>query len=124
MKKRISSLVSVAALAGFVLSAQAGDYKTVIVPAGGETAVNVASDGFMLLRNYTQEGGSTRGLIKVDIRDQSATVMSATLVDNNVDLLAEPINSIIIAGPATVTATCPADASSCVLTYRKNSGQD
>ena len=101
----------------------AGEYKTVVIPAGEVQAIKVDNDGFILLRNFTQEGGMTRGLVKISTDSGDVSVLAATIIEGDASNALEAVNSIIIAGKG-VTASCPADAMSCVLTYRKTNGED
>jgi len=123
MKMR-ASLASLLLCASAVLL-YAGDYKTLVLSANGSENINVVSDGFILLRNFTQEGGSTtRGTVSVSKDGTDATVLAASTVPVNLSDDQESINSIIIAGPASLTVTCPGDATDCVLTYRKTNGSN
>jgi len=60
-----------------------------------------------------------RGTVSVMIGSQTAIVLTASIVDNPTTL--EPVNSVVIAGPATVNVTCGSDATTCFVSYRKES---
>ena len=118
-----------AVLAGLFLCASAvllyaGDYKTLVLSANGSENINVASDGFILLRNFTQEDGATRGTVNLTTDSGSVSVLAASIIDPDAASDLETVNSIIIAGPATLTVSCPSDATNCVLTFRKTSGSN
>jgi len=75
----------------------------------------------MLIRNFTQDvAESPRGVVTVTRPPTSVTpvnVLAAAI------LTASPpdvINSVVIAGPADVTATCPTDAI-CFISFKKAS---
>src|SRR3954468_17047456 len=113
-------VVFLSASAGMV---SAGEFKSAIISPGGSLSINVPGDHFLKIRNFTQEGGATRGLVTVTLNhgmSESANVMSAAIVDPTLTSALEVINDIIVGGPADVAVTCPADATQCFISYRKD----
>ena len=87
---------------------------------------NTVPDGvFMRVRNFTQDGGTVRGVVTVTITGQatSTVVLAATILEPQsptptpAPSALEPMNTVIIAGPATVTVTAGDVAT--FVTYRK-----
>jgi hypothetical protein len=117
----------------------ANDFKSVIVAPGSPLQINVPGNHFLVIRNFTQEGGTSRGVVMVtDANGQMANVLAAAIIDTGASATPTPtptpsptatpslaqlevINSVVIAGPVTVTVTCAADAMGCFITYRKDS---
>jgi hypothetical protein len=81
--------------------------------------INVGSNKSLVIRNFTQNGGVTRGTIQVMSGSFTVpNVLTATIVDPALqEGFLEPVNEIVIAGPATVTVTAGDQA--CFITYRK-----
>jgi hypothetical protein len=101
----------------------AGEFKSAIISPGASLSINVPGDHFLKIRNFTQEGGTTRGVVTVTLNQgmsQSANVLSAAIVDPTLTSALEVINDIIVGGPADVAVTCPADATQCFISYRKD----
>jgi hypothetical protein len=96
------------------------DFKSVIIAANGSTSISVPNNHFLIIRNFTQEGGTTRGVVTVtDANSQTSAVLTAAIIDSSSASL-EVINSEVIAGPVTVDVTC-GDGTSCVITYKRQS---
>jgi hypothetical protein len=99
----------------------AGNFQSQVVQAGSTLTINVRNDGFLVIRNFTQEedsGVTARGFISVtDSTGLTATVLTATIVDPTNTVPFEPVNDIVIAGPSTVTVT--GGNTNCFITYRK-----
>jgi hypothetical protein len=129
MKKLPRSIAPVLIVLVFSCFASADDFKSKVI--AGDAGVTptalprVHGDQFMVIRNFTQENGSssTRGVVQVS-KDNGSTwvnVLSAAFVDttsNPPDI----INNIIIAGPADVQATCGAAiGASCFISFKKDS---
>jgi hypothetical protein len=112
------------ATCGFTGIAFAGDFKGVVIASGDTLTppIHVSGDQFLVIRNFTQDSGSTRGLVNVYqiATGQSANVLAATIIDQNNPPALEVINNVVIAGPANVTVSC-GDGTNCFLTYRKES---
>jgi hypothetical protein len=98
------------------------DFKSAIITSASPLSINVPDNHFLVIRNFTQEGGTSRGVVTVtDANSQTANVLTAAIIDTSTSTSVEVINTEIIAGPATVAVTCPADATSCVITYKRES---
>jgi len=96
------------------------DFKSMVV-ASGVTAdlPRIHGDQFMLIRNFTQDDGSPRGVVTVTKPPNSGTavnVLAAAALDASPP---DVINSIVIAGPADVSVTCGTTSGNCFISYRK-----
>ena len=86
-------------------------------------SITVGADKSLVIRNFTQDGGSLRGFISVTMTNSSNVntadhVLTATIVDQFLPKGSlEPVNEIVIAGPSTVIVT--AGDAACFITYRK-----
>ena len=100
----------------------AADFKSAVVTDVPLGPIHVARDHFLVIRNFTQEGGTTRGLVNVyDISSgQFVNVLAAAIIDTDPSTPVEVINNVVIDGPANVTVTCGTGAT-CFVTYRKES---
>ncbi len=108
-----------------VTSLFADDFKSKIVEQNGTLLpdpIHVPDGQHLVIRNFTQDGGTMRGLVNVYLipTGQSADVLAATIIDPNSSPALEVINRLVIAGPANVTVTC-GDGTSCFITYKKES---
>jgi hypothetical protein len=106
------------------IHAFAGSFKSTTIATGGSLSIEVPDDRFLVIRNFTQEGGTTRGVVTVTTDTGTANVLAAAIVDSGTSSTSIPlevISNVVIAGPATVNVTCPADATDCFITYRKES---
>ena len=106
----------------FIGTTFADDFKSMVV-ASGITAdlPRIHGDQFMVIRNFTQDTGSARGTVlvtKPPTTGPTVNVLSATILDF---FFLEPINNVVIAGPADVTVTCPDPAATCFVSYKKDS---
>lgn len=122
MKTRVSQYLIAALFFASPTLVLADDFKSVILAPNGVQQINVDGQHFLRIRNFTQEGGSMRGLVNVALNDQSglsANVLAAAIVDPASAAL-DVINSIVISGPVTVTVTCGDATGSCFITYRKD----
>ena len=116
-------LIAVAFCAS-VISVFAGSFQSATIAPGGSLTIAVADSRFLVVRNFTQEGGTSRGVVTVTTDTGTANVLAAAIVNSGTSSTAVPlevISNVIVAGPATVTVTCPADATDCFITYRKES---
>lgn len=119
MRYCLASLLILAAVGLTV----ADDFKSITFDTASSQTIRIHGDQFMLIRNFTQEGGSDRGVISVnELRtNQTATVLTAAILDPSSPTV-EVINTVIIAGPADVTFTCGSDATgNCFVSYKKAS---
>lgn len=106
------------------MSAFAGSFQSATITPGGSLAIEVPDSRFLVIRNFTQEGATTRGVVTVTVDSGTANVLAAAIVDSGTSSTSIPlevISNVVVAGPATVTVTCPADATNCFITYRKES---
>jgi hypothetical protein len=117
------SLIAVVFCASAVF-AFAGSFQSATITPGGSLTIAVGDSRFLVIRNFTQEGGTSRGVVTVTTDTGTANVLTAAILDSGTSSTAVPlevISNVVIAGPATVTVTCPADATDCFITYRKES---
>lgn len=96
----------------------AGPFHTKVI-TNQPLVLSIAENVFLQIRNFTQEGGATRGTVTATIDGQTVNVLTASQI-NSADLATAPefINRIVIAGPATVTVNPVADAT-LTISYRK-----
>ena len=87
--------------------------------------ITVPDDHFLKIANFTQVGGTDRGVVAVTLTGEnggSANVLSATRIDlstgSNSQNFPEIGNRVIIAGPANVTVQ-PVIGATLFITYRK-----
>ena len=115
----------VAFVCGAAAVVRANDYKSVVIQGNTSltSPIDVSGDRFLVIRNFTQQGGTVRGTVNVTIGTQTITVLTASILPADSTTTLEPVNSIVISGPATVTVTCGSDATTCFVTYRKESDQ-
>jgi hypothetical protein len=100
------------------------DFKSKVVNAGDTQALPRVHNGqFMVIRNFTQENGSSmdRGVVQVSMDGGATfvTVLSAAFVDTTTNP-PDVINNIIIAGPADVQVTCGTGAGNCFISFKKD----
>jgi hypothetical protein len=129
MKKLLTLLV----LFVVATSAMAAPYRSVVVTAAGPTlTINVAAGNFIVIRNFTQEGGTVRGVVTAAITTTSsggttitttANVLTAAMIDTTAAVTPETMNVVTIAGPVMITVA-PVTAAQLFLTYRKESQPD
>src|SRR6184192_1403251 len=112
--------------AGFVF---AGGFKSNIITTS-QLTVTIPEDHFLKITNFTQQGGTDRGVVSVtltgDENSGTANVLTATRIDlstgTNSQNAPEIINRVIIAGPAQVTVA-PVTGATLFITYRKESNE-
>ena len=121
---RCSIALVVLAAASFAF---ANPFKTKIITGSSSAlVVTVPDDHFLKITNFTQQGGTDRGVVSVtltgDENGGTANVLTATRVDLSTGINAqnapEIINRAIIAGPAQVTVA-PVTGATLFITYRK-----
>ena len=107
--------------AGFVF---AGGFKSKVITTSPLT-ITVPDDRVLKITNFTQEGGTERGVVHVTLSGDdggSADVLAATRVDlstgANSENLPEINNRVNIAGPAQVRIA-PVTGATLVITYKK-----
>jgi len=92
--------------------------------------ISVPSDHFLKITNFSQEGGTDRGVVSVTFNGEgnsgSANVLTAIRIDfstgGNYQNFPEIANKVIIAGPAEVTVA-PVTGATLFITYRKESNE-
>ena len=109
----------------------ANPFKSKIVTStSSPLMINVPEDHFLKITNFSQEGGTDRGIVSVmlmgDENSGTANVLTATRIDlstgANSQNSPEIINRAIIAGPAQVTVT-PVTGATLFISYRKESNE-
>ena len=129
MKKLLTLLV----LFVVATSAMAAPYRSVVIAAASPAlTITVAAGNFIQIRNFTQEGGTVRGVVAAAITTTSssgttttttANVLTAALIDTTAATTPETTNLVTVAGPATITVA-PVPAATLFITYRKESQPD
>lgn len=110
----------------------AGDFQSAVITGGTSLTqpIIVPDDHFLVIRNFTQVSQgppASRGVVTViNLNGQkmvNADILTAAIIDptNPSPGSLEVINNVVVAGRATVTATCPTGAT-CFITYR--TGED
>jgi len=120
MKTSLRLLVAVLLL-NITSFVRAGDFISVVLQANQQLApITVAGDQILKIRNFTQDvGGFNRGFVSVTKNGLTITnAFVASIEDPATAFLLDPVNSFVVAGPATVTVTC-GDTTSCFISYRK-----
>jgi len=107
--------------AGFVF---AGGFKSKIITTSPVT-IAVSDDRFLKITNFTQEGGTERGVVRVNLSGDSGgsvNVLAATRIDLgtgiNSQAFPEINNSVVIAGPADVRVA-PVMGATLLITYKR-----
>src|SRR5437588_487013 len=110
------------ALCGYAGTTFADDFKSVVVPLSG-LSIRVHGDQFMVIRNFTQEMGTTRGVVTVSKPPNPPVpvqVLAAAIISQSTSPPLDVINSVVIAGPADVTFTC-GNGATCFVSFKKDS---
>ena len=91
--------------AGFVFG---GGFKSRVVTTSPLT-IPVPDDHFLKITNFTQEGGTERGVVRVNLRGDDggvANILTATRIDLSTGISSQSFpeisNEVVIAGPADV----------------------
>lgn len=120
MKKILRYLGPVFVVLACCCFASGDDFKSETITSGATVILpRVHGDQFMVIRNFTQEDGSTRGIVTVTKPPSTGTpvnVLTAAI------LTASPpdiINTVVIAGPADVAATCGNTSGNCFISFKK-----
>src|SRR5437667_6261053 len=107
--------------AGFVF---AGGFKSNIITSS-QLTITVPQDRFLKITNFTQEGGTDRGVVGVTLSGDAggaANVLTATRIDLSTGInsqnLPEIGNQVIIAGPAEVNVP-PVAGATLLISYKK-----
>lgn len=130
-------MLAIRCLVGFTLLAAAAfafanPFKSKIISTGDSTLeIIVPGDHFMKITNFTQQGGTDRGVVQVDLpfdspNGGSTNVLTATRIDLSTGAMAqnapEISNGVVIAGPARVRIN-PVPGATLFITYRKERDQ-
>ena len=109
----------------------ANPFKSKIITSSSSSLmINVPEDHFLKITNFSQEGGTDRGIVSVmlmgDENSGTANVLTATRTDlstgTNSQSPPEISNRVIIAGPAQVTVA-PVTGATLFITYKKESNE-
>jgi hypothetical protein len=107
--------------AGFVF---AGGFKINIITTS-QLTITVPEDRFLKITNFTQQGGTDRGVVSVTLSGDAggtANVLAATRIDLSTGINSQNFpeigNAVFIAGPAEVTVPSVAGAT-LLITYKK-----
>src|ERR1041385_330882 len=106
----------------------AAGFKTRIITASPLT-IAVPEDRFLRITNFTQEGGTDRGVARVNLSgdaDGIANVLDATRIDFSTGINSQNFpeigNQVIIAGPTEVKVP-PVAGATLFITYQKGSNE-
>jgi hypothetical protein len=106
---------------GFVF---AGGFRSKVITTS-QLTIPVSDDRFLKITNFTQEGGTERGVVRVNLSGDAggvANVLTATRIDFSTGInsqnFPEISNQVIIAGPADVRVA-PVMGATLVITYKK-----
>jgi len=107
--------------AGFVFG---GGFQSKIITSSPLT-IPVPEDRFLKITNFTQEGGTERGVVRVNLSSDAggaANVLTATRIDFSTGINSQNFpeigNQVIIAGPAAVKVPAVAGAT-LLISYRR-----
>src|SRR6266850_2489273 len=107
--------------AGFVF---AGEFQSKIITSSPLT-ISVPEDRFLKITNFTQEGGTERGVVRVNLSGDpngAANVLTATRIDFSTGINSQNFpeinNQAIVAGPADVRIA-PVMGATLLVTYKK-----
>ena len=102
----------------------AGAFKSQVITASALT-ITVPEDRFLKITNFTQEGGSDRGVVSVTLSGDAggtANVLTATRIDFSTGINSQNFpeigNPVIVAGPAEVNIP-PVAGATFLITYKK-----
>lgn len=110
--------------------AVAGPFKSKII-TNSRLSITVPGDHFLKITNFTQEGGTDRGVVAVTLQGDAessgtANVLAATRIDSSAGVnwqnSPEISNRVVIAGPAEVRVS-PIAGATLFITYRKESNE-
>ena len=89
-----------------------------IKPASDTLSLDVPDAQFLTIRNFTQEGGTQRGVVTVTANGQTNNVLAAALIDQGLSVPPEFIKKVVIPGPAQITIA-PVPGTTLFVTYRR-----
>src|SRR5207244_10514527 len=125
---RVRCLVVFVLLAG-ARFAVANPFKSKIITSSA-LQISVPSDHFLKITNFSQEGGTDRGVVSVTFNGEgnsgTANVLTAIRIDfstgGNAQSFPEIANKVIIAGPAEVTVE-PINGAKLFITFWTESNE-
>jgi hypothetical protein len=103
----------------------------IITGTSSPLVITVPDDHFLKITNFSQEGGTDRGVVAVTLTGDenssgTANVLTATRIDLSTGASSqnspEIVNRVIIAGPAQVTIA-PITGATLFISYRKESNE-
>jgi hypothetical protein len=122
MTKIFRPLAPVFVVLMFSCFVSADDFNSITFDSTSSQTIRVHGDQFMVIRNFTQEMGSMRGLVMAAKPDAmtgtTVNVLAAAILSNPT---LEVINNVVIAGPADVTFTCGTGGGNCFISFKKDS---
>jgi hypothetical protein len=99
----------------------AGEFKSKIITTS-QLTIPVPEDRFLKITNFTQEGGTDRGVVRVPHPGGSANVLTATRIDFSTGINSQNFpeigNPVIVAGPAEAKVP-PVAGATLFITYKK-----
>ena len=112
--------------AGFVF---AGGFKSNIITSS-QLTITVPEDRFLKITNFTQEGGTDRGVVSVTLSGDAggtADILTATRIDFSTGINSQNFpeigNAVFIAGPAEATVPSVSGAT-LLITYKKEPNEE
>jgi hypothetical protein len=102
----------------------------IITSTSSPLTITVPDDHFLKITNFSQEGGTDRGVVAVTLMGENdsgtANVLTATRIDlstgSNSQNFPEIGNRVVVAGPAQVTVA-PVTGATLFITYRKEANE-
>jgi hypothetical protein len=102
----------------------AGDFHSAVISTGASLPdITVADQHFIRIRNFTQDNNGTRGTVTVKLGTSGAPVVVLVAAAQTTSAAPEAVNSIVIAGPATITIKASLTGNTFV-TYIKEKDSD
>src|SRR5436190_14976113 len=127
MKTAARCLIAVVMLAAASF-AFAHPFKSKIITTS-PLMITVADDQRLNIKNFSQEGGTDRGVVSVTFTGENggtANVLTAIRIDFSTGINSQNFpeigNKVIVAGPAQVTVA-PVPGATLFITYRKDSNE-
>jgi hypothetical protein len=103
----------------------------IITGTSSSLVITVPDDHFLKITNFSQEGGTDRGVVKVTLQGDTETggttnVLTAARIDlstgTNAQNSPEISNQVVIAGPAQVTVA-PVTGATLFITFKKGANE-
>ena len=120
MSKIFCRLAPALAVLIFSCFALGDDFKSLTFDSTTPQTIRVHNGQFMVIRNFTQETGSTHSLVMVATPNSTTGTPVAVVAAAILDVpTVEVINNVVIAGPADVTFTCDPGGGNCFISFKK-----